>query len=209
MGLPASWLSAACCHVVEFVKGKLTNGDNPVRFRLGSPADAAPAEGDTDHCLNFFFYQVEPGGFGPGPASDENWWVRIQCLVTAFGAKDGETSAGENDLRLLGEAIRLFHETPVLDPLTVEGTTFELQVVFQPLPLDALNHLWSTQNGTAYRPSVAYELAVAPVVPSVKAGEAPQVQAIGLQVKPSVDRRDEPQAGSFTGPFYEFPKVAP
>jgi hypothetical protein len=41
--------------------------------------------------------------------------MRLYCLISAFGAPLDNVSAGENELRVLGEVMRLFHESPVLD----------------------------------------------------------------------------------------------
>jgi hypothetical protein len=93
---------------------------------------------------------------------------------------------GEGDLRILGDVLRVFHEAPVLDRIDVGGDQLRLQVVYDALTLDQLNQLWSSQGDTALRPSLAFEMAVAPVVPSSRAVGSPLVGAMGLQAAPRV-----------------------
>jgi len=94
-------------------------------------------------------------------------------LITAVGSKKNSSliSSGENDLRLIGEVMRILHEQPVLS--IENGNSVELaqlQIVPHILDLDNLNHIWSTQGETAYRLSVAYEMSLAPI-PLAKATE--------------------------------------
>src|SRR5258705_4955552 len=152
--------------------------------------------GDSHHRVNLFFYRVDPFGFGNDGSPGEVAWIRLHCLVTAFGMLDEQISVGENDLRLLGEVIRLFHGSPVLTPLDLDGETIRLQVVFQPLGTDDINHLWSTQGDVAYRTSVAYEMAVVPIIPERRAVGSPLVGALGSEVRGSMRNRGLPFAGS-------------
>ena len=70
----------------------------------------------------------------------------------------------KNDLRLIGEVMRILHEQPVISVSNgTNGEIAQLQIVPHPLNLDNLNHIWSTQGDTAYRLSVAYEMALAPI----------------------------------------------
>lgn len=192
---PTSALSIACRWVANHVKEGLTRDGNEVQVSIGTPADAAPDAGATDQRVNLFFYRVEPSGFYPDRTPQDPWLIRLHCLVTAFGVMEDGTSAGEIDLRMLGEVIRLFHETPVLGPIdvviVVNGEavteTVTLQAVFEPLDIEAINHIWSTQGDVAYRPSVAYELALAPIVP--RAAKPPErfVGALGMEVRADMD----------------------
>ena len=88
---------------------------------------------------------------------------------------NGATSAGENDLRLIGEVMRVLHEQPVV---SLDGGTASkvasLEIVPHPLNLDNLNHIWSTQGDTAYRLSVAYEMALAPIPLAREAESSPK-----------------------------------
>lgn len=180
MALPLSSLSRICRSVADFLGAELEANMNSIRVLLGNPADAAK-EFETEHRVNLFFYLVEPSGFGVF-ASDETWRVRLHCLITAFGIAENQVSAGENDLRLLGGVLRVFHENPVLPAYDLDGTAVRSQVVFNPLTLDQINHIWSTQGDVAYRPSVAYEMALAPIPPSELKIPGPLVGSIGVDV---------------------------
>jgi hypothetical protein len=200
MALPTSSLSQVCREIKNVVSDGLNASTNAIRVMIGSPADAVPSQSDTQHRINLFFYGIEPSGFFPGSLPGESWWIRLHCLVTGFGISEDQISAGENDLRLLGEVMRLFHESPVFDSFTVENETFRLQVIFQPLSPDDINHIWSTQGDVSYRPSVVYEMALAPVVPVEKAPVSPLVGAVWSQIRSDMRSRKDPFDGSLAGP---------
>lgn len=200
MALPRSSLSRVCRAIADFVSLGLDASANSIQVMIGSPASAAPATADTNHRVNLFFYRVEPAGFFTGDTPGDPWWVRLHCLVTGFGLDEEQLSSGENDLRLLGEVMRLFHETPVQSALTVDDETFRLQVVFHPLGADELNHIWSTQGDVSYRPSVAYEMALAPVLPSERRPESPLVGRIGSEIRAVPAARTSPFGGAAAAP---------
>ncbi|MDH3404182.1 MAG: DUF4255 domain-containing protein [Acidobacteriota bacterium] len=196
MALPVSTLSQVCRAIADFVSERLEATQNHIRVMIGNPADAAPGDTDGDHRLNLFFYRMEPWEFGASAAPDEVWRLRLHCLVTAFGVLEDQISAGENDLRLLGELIRVFHEAPILPALGVNGETVRTRVIFQPLGVEAINHIWSTQGDVSYRPSVAYEMSLAPVVPSELGIGAPLSGALGFEVRSDMDARSEEFGGT-------------
>jgi hypothetical protein len=180
MALVQSTLASACRSIADHVQGAF-NGQS-VFVLIGSPAMAETDANKTEHRVNFFFHRFEPSGFAADGLPGETAWIRVHCLVTAFSVAEDQISAGENDLRLLGEVIRIFHEKPVLDPIQIGGETFQAQVIFQPLSLEDMNRIWSTQPDIVYRPSIAYEIALVPVVPKVHAVIAPSVGALSLGV---------------------------
>lgn len=200
MALPVSSLSQVCRSIADFVSQGLQASQNNIHVTLGSPADVAPKTTDSDHRVNLFFYRFDVGGFGPAAAPEEIWRLRLHCLVTAFGVQEDQISAGENDLRLLGEVLRIFHETPILAPVQVNGEQVRTQVVFQPLSTDEINHLWSTQGDVGYHPSVGYEMALAPVVPQGHAVGAPLAGALGFEVRADPARRRLPFTGAAAAP---------
>jgi hypothetical protein len=118
--------------------------------------------------------------------------LRLFCLVTPFGVDEDDNGntigAGENELRLMGETIRLFHEMPILAPLDVQGETVRMQAVFMSLSDEQLNQIWSTQGDTAYRPSVVYEFSLAPVVPSEPRAPARLAGMLGMEARAALDR---------------------
>ena len=195
MALPVSSLSQVCRSIADFVSTRLEAAQNNIQVRIGSPASAAPVQGDNEHRVNLFFYRVEPNGFGPAAAPDETWLLRLSCLVTSFGVEEDQISAGENDLRLLGGVLSAFHERPILDPISINGTTVRPQVVFQPLGMEEINHLWATQGEAVYRPSVAYEMALIPILPRNPRLGGPLVGAIGFEVRSDEAGRHAPFGG--------------
>jgi hypothetical protein len=200
MPLPESPLSQVCRSIAGFLSERLEASQNHIHVMLGSPSDALPRETDTDHRVNLFFYRMEPSGFGPAADPDEPWRLRLHCLVTSFGVQEDQVSAGENDLRLLGGVLRAFHEKPLLDGVAVNGEDVRVQVVFQPLSTEEINHLWSTQGEVAYRPSVAYEVALVPVLPREPRLGGPLVGALGFEARAGMASRRAPFTGTAAPP---------
>lgn len=167
-------------------------GFSKVNVVIDTPTVTAGANDiDTAHYLNLFFFRFEPAGLFPDTLPGETGWLRSFCLITPFAFKEDSVGNGEGDLKLIGEVIRIFHEKPVFR-LKVDGEDYHLQVIFQPLPLDQLNQLWSTQGDTVYHPSVLFEVSLAPVLPAVRAVPAPLTGGFGLEVQP------ERQSGTAT-----------
>jgi len=183
MALPDSSIALACRSVVDFVRQRFRDDGQTIRVMLGSPATAHPAANETDHRVNFFFHRFEPSSFDADVTPGETWWLRAHCLVTAFGVNEHNVSAGDNDLRLLGAVVRYFHEKPVMSAVNDQGESLRIKVVFQTLSLDDINRLWSTQKDVAYRPSLAYEMALVPVVPATRTIPGPRTAALGLEVR--------------------------
>lgn len=200
MALPRSSLSQVCRAIADFVSLGLDAGANSIQVMIGPPASAAPGTTDTTHRVNLFFYRIEPSGFFPGDTPGDPWWVRLHCLVTGFGIEEEQISAGENDLRLLGEVMRLFHEQPVLSAFTVGDETFRLQLVFLPLGADDINHIWSSQGDVSYRPSIAYEMTLVPVLPRERRIEPPLVGRIGSEVRADHAARTASFGGTLSAP---------
>lgn len=183
MPLPETSLSRACRSIADVIQGAFVASGNPIQVRLGTPAAAVPAATDTEHRLNLFFHRFEPIGLGSHELAHETWWIRVHCVITAFAVDEARISAGENDLRLLGEILRMFHEHPVLAPIDVGGETMQAQLILQPLGLEQITQLWQTQGDVSYRPSLAYEIALVPIIPLQPALGGPLVGAIGAEIR--------------------------
>lgn len=118
----------------------------------------------------------------------------------------------ENDLRLLGEVLRIFHEKPVLDvlelpvggpaspPAEQEVFPVQVQAIMQPLGMEEINHLWGTQGGVVYRPSVAYEMSLFSLLPQEISSGAPLVGSLGLEVGAQASDRRQPFSGAAAAP---------
>lgn len=172
---------------------------------IGHPSvAAATAEADTgNQYLNIFFHRVEYGGYPADATSEDPFYVRLHCLITALGnpESDGEgntVTAGENDLRLIGAVLHALHARPTLRLRDEEGAEVaQLQIVPSPLTVDDINNLWSTQTDTSYRLSVAYELALVPIPLARRVERGPWVGEFGVQARP--DPRVLPVPGGDLG----------
>jgi len=192
MALAPSWLSTTARRLTDFLGVEIKKTEHQISVEIGSPGvNGKVARENT--LLNLFFYEIERSATGPDGRHDEPGFVRLFCLLSAFGAEEKQNghiviSAGEMELRVIGEVVRILHERPVLGPFDVEGEQVTLQAVPVHLTLDDLNHLWSGQGDVVYHPSVAYEFALAPVVPKQRRIPPGRIGAVGIEVRP--DTRD-------------------
>lgn len=187
MAVGLSSLAQVCRSVAQQLSAGINAADRSrIDVLLGTPAAAAPTDTDTNHRLNLFFFRFEPSGFDADLLPGETWLLRMHCLATPFCVDENPIPAGENDLRVIGEVLRHFHENPLFD-LLVESETFRVQVIFLTLGLDQLNQLWATQGDTVYRPSALFEVSLAPVIPRVAALPPALAGAIGLGVRATMD----------------------
>ncbi|MCP4256647.1 MAG: DUF4255 domain-containing protein [Planctomycetes bacterium] len=167
-------------------------------IRIGHPKQTFENIADGENYLNLFFYNVQYDGYPTDGLSENPFYVRLYCLITPLGAKatNSTPSAGENDLRLVGEVMRVLHEQPMIS--VNDGNNDEiaqLQIVPHKLDLDKLNHIWSTQGDTAYRLSIAYEMALAPVPLAEAFERSPRVGETGASVRDDMDRDLLPDGG--------------
>ena len=199
MVAPSS-LSIVCEHIRQFVRTGVNAPANGLDVSVGAPA-AIDAGGE--HHLNLFFYRFEPSGFEAGARPDAPWRIRMFCMVTPFGIdepSDGATvPAGENDMRMLGDVMRVFHQTPILPPVDADGVTVRTQVMFLSTSDEQINQIWSTQGDIHYRPSVVYEMSLTPIVPTELAPLPRIVGAIGLEARTTANRHAA-FAGAVAGP---------
>jgi hypothetical protein len=156
---------------------------------IGNPAGAAQvADGQGGkQFINIFFYRIEQSGYPADGPSDDPSYLRIYCLVTAFGSEEtsgaAKVTAGENDLRLIGGVVASLHQRPVMTVTDeASGIVVTLEIVPAPFTIESIYSLWSTQASTAYRPSVAYELALLPDRFAGPAGPGQRVGEIVLGV---------------------------
>jgi hypothetical protein len=199
MPLMTSSLAKICGQVREHVH---TLGQDPsptdwdVDVTIGAPGvnQAKIADSNT---LNLFFYRFEPAGFQADAQPGDVQWMRMFCVITAFGVDedidlDGEVdfSSGFNELRMLSQVMRLFQEQPVV---LMEGESpteiWHTQFIPRPLEDEQINQIWSAQGDTVYRPSLVYEIALAPIEPLSPASQAARVGLMGTYVHSDMDDR--------------------
>ncbi|MDR4518616.1 MAG: DUF4255 domain-containing protein [Nitrosomonas sp.] len=205
MPIPESSLSIICNAIGDFVRSGVNAATNNITVSIAAPAEVA--DDDDQHRINLFFYRFEPSGFQPVTRPDEFWRMRLFCLITTFGIDEDDIPAGENDLRMLGEIMRIFHEQPVLSAVNIGDVSVRLQVVFSPMTDEQINQIWSTQSDTVYRPSVIYELALMPIIPSELRAEPPIVGSLGHQVFAGRVQRFASFSGNVSGPRVPFHRV--
>lgn len=139
------------------------------------PLDKARAH-DLGNQVNLFLYQTLPNAAWRNidlPRTDPATTtghpalaLNLYYLLSAYGQNEDDPEPFSH--RLLGEAMRLLHDHPVLDPQAIKealaGNDLHAQaervrITLQPLSLEEMSKLWSAFQ-TQYRVSVAYEVSV-------------------------------------------------
>jgi hypothetical protein len=199
MPLPTSSLANICNVIREHVSTlglSPTPADWEVTVSIGAPA-ANQSASNGRNTLNLFFYRFEPFGFAADSQPGDVQWLKIYCIITAFGVDEDtdndstvDFSAGFNELSMLSQVMRLFQEQPVL---LIEGDTPEelwhTQFIARPLADDQINQIWSTQGETVYRPSIVYEIALAPIKPDKPKPQVARVASIGANAVSNINNR--------------------
>ena len=176
--LPVSALSDAANKLRGLLLSQIDDIEEIKQLKIGHPKETFDDMDSDLNNLNLFFYDIRFDGYPADGLSDDPFYVRLYCLITAVGANNVSTaiSAGENDLRLIGEVMRVLHEHPILSVDRGDNVEVaQLQIIPHLLDLDNLNHIWSTQGDTAYRLSVAYEMSLAPVPMAIAVEPSPLV----------------------------------
>ncbi|MEN8177711.1 MAG: Pvc16 family protein [Pseudomonadota bacterium] len=202
MPLPTSSLARICNQVREHVEtlGQSTSPpDWEVTVTIGAPGINLPAVNNAN-TLNLFFYRFEPFTFDTSARPGDVQWMKLYCVITAVGVDEDvdsdsivDFSAGFNELRMLSQVMRLFQEQPVMlidgdDP----GEVWHTQFIPHPLADEQINQIWSTQGDTVYRPSLMYEIALAPVEPLVPTTQAARVASVGSFANSNMSNRNRP-----------------
>ncbi len=200
MPVPVSSLSVAVQGIADFLDGRF--GED-VKISTDTPQRASDrVKGGSVHFLNLFTYRVLPSGFHSATAFNQPNFIRINTLLTPF-LTDQDIGAPDDDLRILGQLIRVLHSLPVV-PAVLPGNSagpndfrsdphldYRLQAVLQAPTMEELNHIWTTQGGDlAYRLSAAYEFALIPIEPLEHGTEAGPVTTSVVDVQPNLDARD-------------------
>lgn len=108
----------------------------------------------------------------------------LSYLMTAYAANDAATGNAEAHA-VLGEAMRVFHEQPVIPAEALDDELDEaaekLQIIPVPLDPEKLSRVWSTFDAP-YRLSVAYEVSVVQLdqSPATSSRMAKRVRTIGV-----------------------------
>lgn len=207
MPLPDSTLHQACQALADYLRSGLQAAANDIHIYLGAPAEVA-AHRD-QHRLGLFFYRFEPSGFQANAHPRDPWQVRLHCMISCMAAEESIDNPGADDLRLLGLVMALFHEHPLLPPVSLDSERLHLEVVFRPASDEQLNQLWSIQGDTAYRPSLLYEIALAQVMPERRRNEPPRVGTFGLETGADPGARSADFGGVLHAPLARARRVDP
>ncbi|NTU43089.1 MAG: DUF4255 domain-containing protein, partial [Nitrospirales bacterium] len=166
---------------------------------IGHPQAAADQQKDAmdKDFLSLFLYRVEYGAYPADGGSEEPFFLRVHCMITAMGGTSSlsHPSPGEAELRITGAVLAELHRHPLLTLTVGEEPVAQLQVVPANLSLDDINHLWATQSSLPYRLSVAYELALLPVPLSGPGEKSPRVGAVSVIVQPDLVQPVLPDEG--------------
>ena len=157
----------------------------------GAPgANLVDANVDTN-TLNVFFYRFKPAGFNASAGIGDIHWMKVFCIITAFGfdENDDKNLAGINELRMLSEVMRLFQEEPVKLIKGIDDKDWHTQFIPRPLADEQINQIWSTQGSVIYRPSVVYEIALAPIEPLKPSAQSARVASIGVASSANINNR--------------------
>lgn len=165
MALSPSGLSEAVL-ALRAVLGQHINGLDENRINIGAPRQAQDELTGSDQQLSIFVYNAQISPYAGDIHPLDTPTVRLHCLLTPFGVADAEAniSAGENELRLMGEVLRVMHENPEITLRRQDGQIYAgIQLMLKNVDEDHMNKIWSAQPDTAYRLSVGCELALVPV----------------------------------------------
>jgi hypothetical protein len=198
MTLPVSPLAKICDVVRDHINtlGQATSPSEwDISVTIGAPGiNLATAQ--SKNTINLFFYRFEPFSFAADSMPGDVQWMKVFFVITAFGIDEGtsddsnlEFSVGFNELCMLSQVMRLFQEHPVMLVNGDDDQQWHLQFISRPFNDEQINQIWTSQGETIYRPSVVYEIAVAPIIPEQSTTQSARVGSIGTQAGASIKNR--------------------
>lgn len=131
--------------------------------------------GESGGQINIFLYGIYyntafsnapmPGEFRSGEQAYPPLPLVLKYLITAYGANDDDISGQQ----LMGQAMSLLHDHPLLSPSDIEGITPDsnlhqqierIRITPDTLSLDDMSKLWTSFQSAEYRLSTGYEVSV-------------------------------------------------
>jgi hypothetical protein len=155
----------------------------------------APNESGPPRRINLFLYKIQESPFfrnkdwevsrtDPSRITPPPLTLNLHYLLTAYAPNDAE-SGNTNAHEILGEAMRVLHQHPVV-PATylaagLEDARESIKIMQNVIDLDEVTKVWSTFN-EPFRLSVAYEVAVVQLDQSPESEQVmpPRVVTIGV-----------------------------
>ncbi len=153
--------------LINLLKDNMSDLINPDMIVLLSPAEV---EGQNIRLTLFLYSIVEnpylknregidlhPDGLQYPPLT-----LDLYFLLTTYASTQipDLTERTLEEHRILGRAMRIFYDHPVLRGSGLRGglagTPDELRIILNPLSLDDLNKIWTSFPNRHYRPSVSY-----------------------------------------------------
>jgi|WetSurSiteA1Bulk_404760.scaffolds.fasta_scaffold00963_7 hypothetical protein len=138
------------------------------------PLNKARDANNLDNQINLFLYQTTinaawrnmdmPGLVKPGETGQPPLALNLYYLITAYGEDDKEIFSH----LLLGQAMSVLHDHPILDPTEIadalasaglQDQIERVRITSQPMSLDEISKLWMVFQ-TQYRISSAYQVEV-------------------------------------------------
>jgi hypothetical protein len=150
-----------------------------------------PDETADDRRVNLFLYRVTENAFlknrdwqpehgSPDTLVPPPLSLNLSYLVTAYAPNDPHTGNATAQ-ELLGEAMRVVHENPVVpDEYLAAGlkdAVEQLRIVHVPLPLEELSRIWGSFS--PFRVSASYEVSVVEIESKDRATLAKRVRTVG------------------------------
>lgn len=160
--------------------------------------------------LNIFLYSTHynaafrntpmPGAVRNGEHAYPPLPLVLKYLITAYGANDDDISGQQ----LMGQAMSLLHNHPLLGSADIDGITPDsnldqqierIRITPDTLSLDDMSKLWSSFQSAEYRLSVGYEVSVVLIestrvsrtpLPVLKRGERDQGPEVIASLLPSL-----------------------
>jgi hypothetical protein len=175
----------------QAMAGVSTTLRNLLRDRMEQPVTVTIAPPDvsvsgvTGRRVNLYLYQVTenaslknqeiPGQGHPGAYGNPPLSLILLYLLTAYGTSDDGADADLEAQQILGDAMRVFHEYPIVtdalhegdDPLAPQlldtrllDASERVKISMIPAALENLSSLWSALPQASFRRSVIYQVSV-------------------------------------------------
>jgi len=176
---------AALATVTATLQHLLSNAASGVSVTTQSPSTAR--NGGNGAQINIFLYSIHyspafrnspiPGEIRSGETAYPPLPLVLKYLITAYGANDDDISGQQ----LMGQAMSLLHDHPVLGKTDIEGITPDsdlqrqienIRITPDVLSLDDMSKLWSSFQSAEYRLSTGYEVSVV-LIKSDRASRVP------------------------------------
>lgn len=151
--------------LIELLKAGMNNLVSQDRISLASPAEI---QQDATPRLGLFLYQVIENSFLKNCRPQAVSATRLReapLAVDVFFLLTAYAQAREIEHQILGRAVQIFNDHPILRGSflrgTLAGSDEEVRIAFHALSIDDTNKLWNMFGNRPYKLSVAYHVSLA------------------------------------------------